>query len=322
MTTALQCKGPLSLLRPPPAPPHLPPTIPARHLLIPNQPVSSPTTPLLLSADISNVLWVPKHGPLPTQPSSHLTPLTRLLPVACITHHLTHESQKRRDLTHTVFSTSALDPASTAEHRKQALCSLRKALTIAWRLPCSDDIKEAYWRLSAGITPGCSFTPWTCPCACITPVTPSLHSFWDCPVAKAIRQQLQLCINHSLLDAPLLDAPPPPPPATPTLTRSALWLHRPPMPSICSEAWSLICIAAIHAMDSGRRALWVQRHEAAWNPSNALAAVSTASVTATTTFWAVLQDAIATIPRGLWLLSPRHPCISVVDGQLVLNLPP
>jgi hypothetical protein len=322
MTTALQRMGPLSLLRPSPTPTHLPPSIPARHLLIPNRPISSPSPPLTLPADISNVLWAPKHGPLPTKPSSHLTPLTRLLPVACITHHLTHDSQKLRDHSHSLFSKSALDPTSTAVQRQKALSSLRTALTTAWKLPCNDDIKEAYWRLTAGITPGCSFTPWTCPCACITPISPSLHSFWDCPVAKAIRQQLQQCLNHSLTGPPIPPAPPHAPPATPTLTRAALWLHKPPMPSIHPAAWSLICVAAIHAMDSGRRALWVHRLGAAWNPATPHLAVSSATVAATTTFWAVLQDAIATIPGGLWVLPPRHPCLSVVDGQLVLNIPP
>jgi hypothetical protein len=40
--------------------------------------------------------------------------------------------------------------------------------------------------------------------------------------------------------------------------RHNLWLLRSPLPSINEDVWRVVCVAALNAMDAGRRCMWVK----------------------------------------------------------------
>jgi len=72
------------------------------------------------------------------------------------------------------------------------------------------------------------------------------HAFWDCSIARAVAREVQ----HAL------------PIGTPDLTRLQMWTLTPPQlqsaaadGGIQQQAWDIVCLAAISAMDRGRCAM-------------------------------------------------------------------
>jgi exonuclease III len=93
-----------------------------------------------------------------------------------------------------------------------------------------------------------------CPCGSqYIPGRP--HTFWDCPVAYAVRDE----VMHSL-------------PAGCVLERHHVWLLDPPHKSIHPQLWALISLAALAAMEKGRRTLAHLTLEAAAKAREAVAA--------------------------------------------------
>ena len=115
-----------------------------------------------------------------------------------------------------------------------------------WRLSWSNSQKEIFWRLVYnGIkTPvRLHVLHRRCPCGSLPNAPPGRpHVFWDCPVAKAIRDVITAAL-------------PRPPHGSAHLSREHIWLFRPPQPGINQLLWDVICLAALGAMDRGRRTL-------------------------------------------------------------------
>jgi hypothetical protein len=229
------------------------------------------------------------------------------LPVSSFTPLLNLSSSQRRGTKHQAFlslvSRNSTSPTSP-QHQPPILSTI---LRSAWSLPCSPAIKETYWRLTLDCIPGANYHPWTCPCSA-TPHTPRssrLHTFWSCPIAVAIRNE----ITSSL------------PPGT-TLSLASLWLMSSPAPLLHPAAWSLTCLAALDAMEQGRRCLWKAARHTVPLPPNPLQLAITLAIS---TFWSSLQE--TALARPYWLfprLSPSHPFLhpSPEDNRLMIVLPP
>ena len=131
---------------------------------------------------------------------------------------------------------------------------------------------------------------------------PRQHHFWECPVAVAVRAALQPFVAGG---APL--------------TREHVWLATAP-PGWAQCAWDVVALAAIAAMDAGRRA-GLRKRRPAGPPA---AAADAASLRAVTQLWAALQDftelGLPQRRRREWLaLRPDHPVLRcAADGTALL----
>jgi hypothetical protein len=149
----------------------------------------------------------------------------------------------------------ALSPAAAP------LPELLSTLERLWRLPWENGRKEAFWRLVYDALPTAARMHRDAPCLCGSsgPRPDRHHHFWACPVACAV-----VAAIHAALTAASPALPPPPP-----LLPSAIWLARTP-PGIHAGPWGVVCLAAVEAMDRGRRSLaseMIRRHQAAAAPA-------------------------------------------------------
>jgi hypothetical protein len=92
------------------------------------------------------------------------------------------------------------------------------------------------------------------------------------------------------------------------LPRSNLWLVVPPTPTINPEVWTLVCLAAISAMDYGRARLWSAPSD--FSSSNCIAH-----------FWHTLQSFASSSQHFHWTLPATHPFLCTIDGILQVNAP-
>ena len=111
---------------------------------------------------------------------------------------------------------------------------------LVWGLHINNKTKEGFYRLvyngfktSARL---CARRP--CPCDTVDLVPGRPHTFWACPVALAVRAEIQQAL-----------------PVGTTLERSHVWLIQPPAECINRHLWACICLVAIAAMEQGRKAL-------------------------------------------------------------------
>jgi hypothetical protein len=139
------------------------------------------------------------------------------------------------------------------------------------------------------------------------------HAFWDCPVAAAVRLQVQQRL-----------------PAGIQLQQHHVWLLQPPSAVVQPAPWAVIAMAAVEAMSLGRRRLWaLSQQQGVADP------VATASQDATRRFWILLLDfarggrrAVARGPdgeerpwRGWSGVGPHHPLLAVRNGVVSVRLP-
>ena len=185
-----------------------------------------------------------------------------------------------------------------------------RLLPRLWQLPWENQHKEVYWRLVLNGLPLASRMrssgPQPCACGCPDPHPGRRHHFWDCPLAAAVR---------STLAAQL---------AGQQLSRQQLWLMRHPA-SVHAGVWDAVCLAALAAMDGGRRHLAARlqlARQAADRPSSSrhppppppspAQLVPAAQRHAVARFWDLLQDlcTVGTAPAAWRLqLPPEHPFI-------------
>ena len=147
-----------------------------------------------------------------------------------------------------------------------------------WRLKWDNHPREVFWRLSLDGLPTAARmgNRLDMGCACGFAIPDRRHCYWDCPIAKAV--------VHSLCSAlsPGVGSPPP------TLATPNIWLARPPT-GIHAGVWDLVCLAAVAAMDSGRRA--AVRSMLPPDPQPASAALTLrAGRGAAARFWDLLAD--------------------------------
>jgi hypothetical protein len=196
--------------------------------------------------------------------------------VSQLTAILTKDVTAARRAAHLAYVRAATGrpamPAASEEYR-----TFVRTLPHAWRLQCDNRLKEALWRLAVNALPGARLRPntWRCPCTADGPPasTGRLHSHWDCPVAQAVRGQL---VAAELPCGPL--------PAEPA--RAHVWLLRSPGDRVAEGPWALVALAAVAAMEFGRRRLWALTHAGAERE----AAVAAAGNMAAEWFRAALSD--------------------------------
>ncbi|KAL6746790.1 hypothetical protein V8C86DRAFT_2931762, partial [Haematococcus lacustris] len=192
MCQALQALGPLSL--------------PATS---PNQPL--PVTPVPLQ-HLTSLSWSS-----PTTSTPRVFPTLIGTPVRVFTSMLTPHITSARKQAHLSYITQALSTPHPPTTRALALQAFTTNLNKAWKVPCSNLLKETLWRLSINAIPGSRITPWSCPCdPSHHPRHSRQHSFWSCPIAITIRQQLSLSLGTQVHQSSLWCLIPPRPPHPPT----------------------------------------------------------------------------------------------------------
>ena len=180
---------------------------------------------------------------------------------------------------------------------------LREAFARLWRLPWENKHKEPFWRLVYNAFPTAARLHLDRPCACGGggPRPDRTHNFWDCPVAAAVRG----CIDAALAEAQPGAAP---------VTRSRVWLPASPA-GVYAGVWDVVCLAALAAMDKGRRLMAAAFFDPAPPPPAALVARSIRAARAH--FWCALADFVALqrIPAA-WRqrCPPAHPFICYDPG--------
>ena len=111
-----------------------------------------------------------------------------------------------------------------------------------WRIKWLNRRKEAYWLLALDGHPTAARMQMDAPCPCGTGgAQPGRrHAFWDCPATSDVRAALA----HAA--------------GTPTsqLQCRHVWLCQlPPGSTLPADAWQVLCMAAVEAMDTGRKIL-------------------------------------------------------------------
>jgi hypothetical protein len=140
--------------------------------------------------------------------------------------------------------------------------ALHATLQRAWALKWENQQKEVLWRMTVqgvrGVAAHGLPTLHPCPCGGLAPgacaAAALQHHFWSCPVAAAVVGELQRgwAAGEGALSA-----------LVPSLRREDVWLLAPPVrPSggqqqrrMHGGVWAVVCLAALTAMDHGRRAL-------------------------------------------------------------------
>jgi hypothetical protein len=150
-----------------------------------------------------------------------------------------------------------------------------------WALKVANIYKESAWRLTLNAFPTAQRMHLSTPCPACGLAAPGFqHLFWMCPVADAVRSE----IERQLIACHMLEIPR-------RLACADIWLARLPNPSLHRIVWDLVCLAAIHAMDVGRRAAWAVGQRL---PSPTLV-TRIAARAACGALWTALADFAATI---------------------------
>ena len=163
------------------------------------------------------------------------------------------------------ITTSDLPPGYSTPGTLKAL---RTELTAVWKLPWEPRNKETLWRLinngisGAGGHDNPSHRP--CPCGWAPPKgtnhieraaaadTWRSHAFWGCPVAQAVSGEVDKAFK---LPEPT--------------KRHHIWLLHPPpaTPPIDPAVWRPVTVAALAAMEHGRKSMYAMREEEPTTPS-------------------------------------------------------
>ena len=226
-----------------------------------------------------------------------------------------------------------------------ACAALLASMRGAWCLPWENTHKEVWWRMTVMGVPHVGGhglpAPHACPCGGLpegsAPAATMRHVFWECPVASAVVEAVHVaCASCPSQVGGSAAAPCPP------LECRAVWLMQAPGWSrVHRGVWQLVCLAALEAMDLGRRKLvamhcaslpvhdaqglrQVTLHEAWGLPAPRGAAVppvQRAGRWAVAKFWSLLSDfaSLRRLPAG-WGTVPLgdHPFLvrcAGGDGQ-------
>jgi hypothetical protein len=178
------------------------------------------------------------------------------------------------------------------------------AMRRLWRVRCENRLKEPFWRLAHDGLPTAERLHAGNLCACGDP-DPSpgrLHHYWACPVARAVVGSVSAAVGSPV-------------------PRAALWLARVPA-GVHADVWCVVCLAAVAAMDHGRRVLYAISQ----GPPSAAPAHVVASSAARTRFWRLLSDFLAchrSRPPWRTACPPGHPFFHLdpTTDSLVLHCP-
>jgi hypothetical protein len=244
----------------------------------------------------------------PLQPVQPMQPASRLVPVAAFTTSLLKGVHGQRKAAHLCYVRQALQqqgPGGLQQHRR----ALVATMGAVWRLPWDNGHKEVLWRLAVNGVPGAR-VPGPCACGARQPLGPPqplhnrLHSFWECPVARAVVAQLAL--GAGVQQVPL----------------RCLWLLQPPSPDVSLPVWQVAALAALGAMEHGRCSLWALYHRPSAVGWDAAGAVERVSREAAARFWFSLEDFAAGQEELPAAWPAAGPFFVVQDGRLAARGPP
>ena len=180
------------------------------------------------------------------------------------------------------------------------LGELQRLLRRLWRLPWENCQKEPFWRLIYDAFPTAARLHLDEPCMCGGAPADRHHHYWSCPVAQAVTDS----ISAALAERQPQHAPQP-------LTLGQLWLARPPG-GVHEGVWQVVCLAALRAMDGGRRRMYALRFGPANPPPHFASLVASSARFAVRRFWSLLADfvGLGRVPRT-WRARcpPGHPFI-------------
>ena len=161
-------------------------------------------------------------------------------------------------------------------HQQQRLPTVTSVLHRWWQLKISNTYKEAAWRLTLNAFPTAQRMHISSPCPACGQSSPGLqHHFWLCSVAEAVKKELQQQLRaHNMSHE------------AHTLHCANIWLAQSPSLRLHPMIWDMVCLAAIYAMEVGRRTSWAVAQKLAAPPLVNMIA-SKAAVAA---FWDALAD--------------------------------
>ena len=197
---------------------------------------------------------------------------------------------------HAAFLAAA---TSLAGRSHLQLPTVPSVLTRWWQLRIANTYKESAWRLALDAFPTARRMHSNSACPACGEASPDFkHLFWSCPVADAVRHEVesQLLVAGCLQSASRLACP-------------DIWLAVRPHQRLHRMVWDLICLAAIHAMEVGRRTAWAVSQRL----TSTHLVEHIASRAARGAFWDAMADFAATIkvPReARTQLLTDQPCIS------------
>lgn len=153
--------------------------------------------------------------------------------------------------------------------------------TVRWEL----SHLEMFWRLpldGVGLYGSSRYSTWPVPltCWCGQGGVGRLHCYWECPVAECVVATIAAAVHAHYPAA--------------VVSRCALWLAEAPRAGVHAGVWRVAVLAALEAMERGRRVLWAAcmdtgaRLDAGGRASHAQ--LARACVAAVETFWALLED--------------------------------
>ena len=189
---------------------------------------------------------------------------------------------------------------------------LRALLKRLWRVRWENKRKEPFWRLVYDAHPTAARMGQQGqqePCLCgAGPPADRHHHYWACPVARGVIDT----VSEALEAAGLLPAP---------LSKATIWLGRAP-PAVHSGVWDVVCLAAVEAMDHGRRRMYAM----STGPPPATPLHVTCARSSVAHFWKLLADftALRCAPDN-WRrpLPPTHPflCYDPASSSFRVNRP-
>lgn len=153
---------------------------------------------------------------------------------------------------------------------------LRALLKRLWRIRWENKRKEPFWRLVYDAFPTAARMHLQDPCRCGAVATADRHHhFWACPVAQSVVAAITAAVSA----ARPLAAP---------LPKAAIWLARPPAGVYCG-VWEVVCLAAVAAMDHGRRKMYAL----STGPPPATPVHDVCARSAAARFWDLLSDFVS-----------------------------
>ncbi|PNH02469.1 hypothetical protein TSOC_011550 [Tetrabaena socialis] len=154
------------------------------------------------------------------------------------------------------------------------LPGLGTTLRRVWRLRWENEHKSALWHIAVNGLPGFPMhaaqlargdADAACPCGTVMGEGDRVHHFWSCAVAEAVLDALS-----AMLLVPV--------------SRMQLWLVCCPL-EVHQLVWDVVCLAALSAMEFGRRLLY-RRRPSVGGPPCSIIRVSAETVA---DFWARLR---------------------------------
>ena len=180
---------------------------------------------------------------------------------------------------------------ATTRQAGRAPRSIAATVQEAWRAPVDGRVKEIFLRLTVnGVNAaGGGGITFTAPCVCGWAARPGsdshvhrAHAFWECPVAQAVRLQMQASMPRRVV-----------------VQRRHVWLLTSPCGEHCTaEVWRAVAMVALLAMEGGRAMLWAARQQLQHGELAAGASpVEVAKRRAVGRFWLLLIEVAATATR-------------------------